>query len=135
MKVSFPQEGDEVVLVVLVQRDAIEAGEESCELCALDSRVERQASQAIAIEKKGQAVFSVVAFVDDFVLTFELELVHGELNLSVHFEELRQPLVELFFESFRDLIFAFIEALRFLGFHEQSQKLANPAPPRALGGF
>ena len=76
-----------------------------------------------------------MAFVDDFVLTFELELVHGELNLSVRFEEVRQPLVELFFESFRDRIFAFIEALRFLGFHEQSQKLANPTPPSALGGF
>ena len=135
MKVFFPQERDQVVLVVRVQRDTIEAGEESFELGTLDSRVERQTPQAVAIEKKSQAVFSVEALVDDFVPTFELELVHGELNLSVGFEEVRQPIVEIFFESFRDRILAFIKALRFLGFHEQAQKLANLRRPSALGAF
>ncbi len=134
MKVLFPKEGHQVVLVIGEDRDAVETSKKRGKLLELETGTEGKETDAVAVEKKGEAVGSIGALEDDLAVALQLGLEDREPNLALFGNECAQPPVEIELEPLGDGVLGVVEALRLLRFHQKTKDFPYSAGLPVLRG-
>ncbi len=127
MEVLLPQKRHQIVLVVREERDPVETAKKRPKLLKLESRAEREPTDAVAVEKKRQTVGPVGALEDHLVLASKLRFQNHELHFALFGYEGAQPLVEVELEPLGHRILRVVQPLGFLRLDQKTDQLADPS--------